>query len=128
MKKIILLTMSILMFGCSGLPNDASFGEKPPSPSMYEVKKIFSTKLKDPSSAKYKIGNPVKGYIDNGWVVPGVDWYGWWVPVYVNSKNGFGGYSGFKKYALYELRGDNGSAWVTKRHYNGLLTGAIKVD
>lgn len=128
MKKIIFLFLFSIITGCAGLPENADFGKKPEPPTMLKVKKTFEMVLKDPDSAKYKIGDPVKGYIDNGWINEGVDWYGWWIPIYINSKNSYGGYTGFKQYALYYVEENGSNAWVAKYYYNGVGRGAISIE
>ena len=51
-------------------------------------------RLKDPYSAVYRFGPAQKGYVKDGVFVGGKIHYGWIVPVWINAKNGFGGYVG----------------------------------
>lgn len=96
MKKVIILILSICLFGCMTVPNpddlkNANFGSKPVN---YEenIKNLIGSGLKDPFSAQYKFGEPVKGYFQNG--MEGLR-YGWIIPVQVNAKNSYGAYVGF---------------------------------
>lgn len=50
--------------------------------------------LRDPYSAVYRFETPRKGYVKDGLLVGGKIHYGWIVPVWINAKNGFGGYTG----------------------------------
>lgn len=57
------------------------------------VKKAISAKLKDPDSAQFKFeGKPVKGNVGHG--------EKWMTTVEVNAKNSFGGYTGYKTWAI----------------------------
>lgn len=64
------------------------------------VKSWFDGNLKDPESARYKVGCLVKGYVKNAALSgrPGMEFVGWLARVDVNAKNSYGGYNGFKPY------------------------------
>jgi hypothetical protein len=54
--------------------------------------------LLDPYSAVYRFDSPMKGYVKDGFLVGGKFHYGWIVPVWINAKNAFGGYTGVQRY------------------------------
>jgi len=55
--------------------------------------------LKDPESARYKIEPPYRAYANQSPRDGGVFlWHGYRVDFYINAKNSFGGYTGFKPY------------------------------
>lgn len=71
------------------------------APQNYEntIKDQFEKMLKDPDSARYKFGQPVRAYSNGGLIFGGkVEWAGYLVDVNVNGKNSYGGYSGFRPY------------------------------
>ena len=67
-------------------------------PTNYEakIKNLFDDYLKDPESARYKFGTPVKAYSE----ALNDSWKGWAVPVSINAKNSYGGYGGYKTYYI----------------------------
>ncbi len=73
-----------------------------PEPTELEintsVKSFFEFRLKDSSSAQYRFGKPEKYFIRNR----GDQFiYGAWrVYVFVNAKNGYGGYAGFQQHGF----------------------------
>jgi hypothetical protein len=78
-------------------------------PRYYEssVKAYFEPRLKDPESARYNFGAPARAYANNGSLRGGeVVWRGYAVPVRVNAKNSYGGYTGGKDYIIL-FNGDN---------------------
>ena len=90
--------------GCAGfetLPDGYNFG-LPPSNIDQKIINHFETVLKDPSRAKYRIGTPFKAYQNVGLVGGGgIAWAGYTVNVNINSKNSYGGYTGFTPYLVY---------------------------
>jgi hypothetical protein len=63
------------------------------------VKAYFEEILKDPESARYKFDTPERAYRRAGWANRGrVAWQGYVIPVNVNAKNSYGGYTGYKRY------------------------------
>lgn len=105
------MAMAILLSGCAGLaplPPNADFG---PPPVAYEeaIKAHMEAKLKDPDSAKYRFGQPRKGYANKGMALGGqVIFVGYVVPFQVNAKNSFGGYTGFKPFQALVHGGERG--------------------
>jgi hypothetical protein len=80
----------------------SGFGS-PPEKVEEPIKAAFNEILRDPFSAQYEFGSPRKAW----WGHPGAlavnRWMrlGWGVPVRVNAKNGFGGYTGWKAYVVF---------------------------
>ncbi|WP_343590149.1 hypothetical protein [Paracidovorax wautersii] len=129
------LDIALRALGCAlmiCLAGCASSFEKPnyapadwgPEPVGYEttIKTSFEAVLKDPESARYRFEKPMRAYKNDGLIRGGkVIWVGYLVPVYVNAKNGFGGYTGFKRYSallnhsggVFELHEGNGAPLVT---------------
>lgn len=65
------------------------------------IRAYFDKALKDPESARYEIGKPVKGYYGktlSNLAGPRDIKYGWLVPAGVNAKNSYGGYTGTHLY------------------------------
>jgi hypothetical protein len=78
---------------------DSDFGPPPPDDhNKLEEQSILST-LRDPESARFEFGPVVKGTIPKGFASP-TPILVWITSVRVNAKNGFGGYTGFKKYGF----------------------------
>lgn len=78
----------------------ADYGQ---APADYEaaIKQHFEYLLKDPESARYRIGTPRKAYGNHAGIQGGgIRWTGYLVKVQVNAKNGFGGYAGYKPYLV----------------------------
>lgn len=104
-KRFIAFFSVLLLGACAGsferLPPSADLGAPPVG---YEdmIKKHFENILKDPESARYRIGKPIKAYANNGLISGGnIAWRGYMVDVQVNAKNSFGGYVGFKPYMFF---------------------------
>ncbi|AMO82119.1 MULTISPECIES: lipoprotein [Hafniaceae] len=102
MKKIIfLLVGALLLSGCMATPSltettSANYGQLP-SDYKEMIQNDISYALKDPDSAKYEFGEPRKAYLQGGIAENFKMYYGWVIPVSVNAKNSYGGYTGFKK-------------------------------
>lgn len=80
---------------------DAFNSAAPPQGYQQSVPLYFETRLKDPDSAKYQYGTPAKAYANNGLAYGGkVAWSGYALPVAVNAKNSYGGYTGYKPYVI----------------------------
>lgn len=85
--------------GFQSPPQDADFGVIPKVDD--DVKAHFAMILKDPASAQFRKGHLGKAYCNKGIAWGGnVVWYGYAANVYVNAKNSFGGYTGFKPYTV----------------------------
>lgn len=92
-------TTSSLSAGFQAPPDDADYGVVPEVGDA--VKAYFSQILKDPESARYEKGHLGKAYCNKGIAWGGdVVWYGYAANIYVNAKNSYGGYTGFKPYTL----------------------------
>ena len=77
---------------------DADFGTVPVGYEL-AIRAYFDEVLKDPDSAIYRIGRPVRAYRNRGLAWGGqVTWRGYAVDFQMNAKNSFGGYVGFKAY------------------------------
>ena len=78
---------------------DADFGVIPEVGD--DVKAYFAMFLKDPASAQFRKGHLGKAYCNKGIAWGGdVVWYGYAANIYVNAKNSYGGYTGFKPYTV----------------------------
>ncbi len=110
MKKMLLCAvLALFICGCVTAPtpeelDSADYGARP---IHYETitKEFLSNVLKDPDSAKYDIKEPCKGYYTDPPAVALMGQkretkYGWIVDVWVNAKNSYGGYTGYKKYSF----------------------------
>lgn len=111
MKKYLaagMICCATLLSGCAGQnppsPSEISSANYGTLPGDYkeQIKSYLSTRLKDPYSAKYDFIEPYKGYSQDGqWSsTGGAINFGWIIPVYVNAKNSFGGYTGSQKYVF----------------------------
>lgn len=99
-KAALLTIVFSISAGCVTAPRDVKTitdAEVGPYPADYQftVQSYFEQVLKDPDSAQYQWpGKPFKGYAR---VNLGKDMlFGWVVPVIVNAKNSYGGYTGWK--------------------------------
>lgn len=109
MKKTTIIialavVMTIGMTGCAtNLARPAATTDYGQPPSNYEatIKQHFETMLKDPESARYRIGTPRKAYGNEGVLLGGgIRWTGYLVKTEVNARNSFGGYVGYKPYLI----------------------------
>ena len=93
MKLIALIFLSLMMLSGCVTPmtkaevNSATYEQLPDS-YQEQLKVIISDTLKDPDSAKFKFFPPRKSY------TAGTRHFGYVVPVAVNAKNSYGGYTG----------------------------------
>lgn len=71
-----------------------------PFPSQSDFRSVAEAKikerLKDPSSAEFKWGEPFKVSCNKGLFRTPQRWLGWSLMVEVNAKNSFGGFTGFQ--------------------------------
>lgn len=103
MRNLAIASMLILVLtGCA-----TSFQKPTPGtdygayPENYQdlIKGYMETVLIDPESARYRFNPPRKAYVNQGLAYGGkVQWTGFGVPFFVNSKNRFGGYTGGKDF------------------------------
>jgi len=105
---------ALVLSGCVGTPptvaemRAADYGAAPTNPEP-AIRAYFQNALKDPESARYEIGNPVRGYYGktlSNLAGPRDIKYGWLVPTSVNAKNSYGGYTGKHPYHCW-FRGDS---------------------
>lgn len=97
MKKIIMAIMcAVFLSGCVSPMTksevDAAVYEPLPQDYQEQIKEITQLRLKDPDSAKYHFFEPKKGY------TAGTSHFGFVVPVGINAKNSYGGYTGYQMY------------------------------
>jgi hypothetical protein len=76
--------------------------------SAVALRGYFPRILRDPYSAHFQYGEPVKAVWQAGALAGGGKSYGYLVTVLVNAKNGFGGYTGNERYDFFLM---NGHAW-----------------
>jgi hypothetical protein len=87
-----------LLAACASPPPKADYGSYP---NEYEndAKERISSMLRDPESARFVFGEPVKAWGNNGLIQGGnVTFIGYVIPIAVNARNGFGGYTGFQEW------------------------------
>ena len=78
----------------------------------------MASRLKDPFSARYNFGQPQKGVSQDGWARGGKKHFGWIVPVSINAKNSYGGYTGDKQYYFFLSDGQIGD--ITAMYGSGM--------
>ena len=114
---------AVLFAGCAATVSQqeiagADYGQYP---ADYEqtIKNAMSGLLKDPYSAVYRFGMPMKGYARDGIIAGGKSHFGYIIPVGVNAKNSYGGYTGEKMY-YFLINSSIGKIWdVTELHELG---------
>ena len=70
----------------------------------------MARQLKDPYSAKYTFEEPRKGMCKDGLLLGGEKHYGYIVPVTINAKNSYGGYTGNELHYFFFSEGRFGDA------------------
>jgi hypothetical protein len=109
MKKTLAITLAVVVFmlgGCVAQPpvpptrTQINAGDYGVVPSDYQpqVMAFLGRGFKDPDSAQYKFGKPLKAYFQDDVAHGSGVVYGWIFPVAVNAKNSYGGYVGYKDY------------------------------
>lgn len=103
MRTIILSILAAILTACSTMAptEQVEAIDYGPPPTNYEarVKTLISLSLKDPDSAQFKFSEPFKGYTRKAPLSGGgIKTAGWIVRVFVNAKNSYGGYVGFREY------------------------------
>ncbi|WP_336803624.1 hypothetical protein [Erwinia aphidicola] len=109
MRFFVSLVVSVMLAGCSTGPKLTDFPQAPSQnqiasanygeiPANYkeQIVKYASSKLLDPYSAKIEIGTPYKAYSQDNVAGGGLVRFGWAVPVMINAKNSYGGYTGYQ--------------------------------
>lgn len=98
----ILAAIALWLGGCANIdPAALASADYGPFPDNYQelIKDHVGPQLKDPESARYRFTEPVKGYIRKAPIQGGKPAnYGYVATVWVNAKNGFGGYTGEQGY------------------------------
>lgn len=97
MKKLLgIVLLSLLLSGCVQpmTKSEVNAAVYEPLPNDYKerIQALLEERLKDPDSAKFKFFDPKKGYTAS------TRHFGYVVPVDVNAKNSYGGYTGYKSY------------------------------
>ena len=92
---------------------NVNFGQLPKNYQTM-MRGYFSLRLRDPYSAVYRFGTPRKAMTQDGIFVGHKRHYGWVVPVWVNAKNGFGGYVGEQLYYVMYTSTDDTYGDVTE--------------
>ena len=102
MRSIAFVIGCLLLASCVSTERlkTADYGPPPINPQKQVVDWLHDH-LKDPDSAKVEYRRLLKGWIRDGLIMGGKVHYGWILPVSVNSKNGFGAYTGFKDYDFF---------------------------
>jgi hypothetical protein len=102
MKKSILL-LSLLLGACASHPTKQELAKADYGREMTQLeceavaKREIQSVLKDSASAIYEFGKCRKRGINSIPVIGKPKEYGYYIPVMVNAKNSFGGYTGFKE-------------------------------
>ncbi len=97
--KILVLLIFLMVIGCASGPTEeevanADYGNYPKNEDQI-IKNYMDRRLKDSDSAKYEFLNkPRAFYMGRGNNVS----YGYAVCIEINSKNSYGGYTGWKPY------------------------------
>ncbi len=108
--------LAVGLTGCTTAPGTSPFAQSPAKPTAEEIaqfdygprpsdkeaelRAFFQTTLKDPESARYRF-LPVKQYwCQEDRYMGGKRYIGWLVPVGVNAKNSYGGYTGEQLYGF----------------------------
>lgn len=100
----------VLAFAASAEAQQYVSGAALPSPKTYEpfVRQQINTMLRDPESARYEFDEPFKVTCRGRLFGIRDRWRGWATRVWVNARNGYGGYSGRElHYVLFVNDGTN---------------------
>ena len=105
MKSFRMLTTLVvlsLITGCNTMISrqERENAQYSPLPNDYQarIKDFMEGRLKDPYSAVYRFDTPRKGYWQNGLLYGGQKHFGFIVPVGINGKNSYGGYTGEQQF------------------------------
>lgn len=93
-KTLSVMLLGVALSGCvqpmTKAEIDLAVYEPLPGDYQARIQALMETRLKDPDSAKYKFLAPRKSYTES------TRHFGYVVPVEVNAKNSYGGYTGYK--------------------------------
>jgi hypothetical protein len=83
-------------------PREISEATFSPLPENYQetVKASINSLLKDPYTAVYIFGTPRRGFIQDGFLRGNAKHFGYIIPVGVNARNSYGGYTGTQQYYM----------------------------
>jgi hypothetical protein len=101
---------AVLAFAVSAEAQQYVSGAALPSPKTYEpfVQQQINTMLRDPESARYEFEEPFKVTCRGRLFRMRDRWRGWATRVWVNARNGYGGYAGRElHYVLFVNDGTN---------------------
>ena len=107
--RLIGLAAAVMLSACAVAPTPRPSEEAfdaPPTEPEAKARTFIESKLRDPESARYRFGTLTKAYGAYGVWNNTLPWAGYLIPVDVNAKNGFGGYTGFKPYVVYFQMGE----------------------
>jgi hypothetical protein len=109
--SIALAIVAVFLPSCASTPTSAQLiwrsGPPPPASHQEEIKALLLSMLKDPGSAKFQFHAPEIHWFSSGdWLRGWTDWYGWRVPVLINARNSFGGYTGFQNHSVLFQNGE----------------------
>lgn len=104
--RTIVVALPVLLMGACATDAQfaraeaADFGKPPPSIWRDNARKWLSVELKEPESAVYRTGCPVKVYITETPLTggPGVSFMGWGAQLQVDAAGRFGGRTGYLPY------------------------------
>ena len=125
LAQLFALAPSVIISGCLVVTPDptpeelaaADFGPKPDQEVAEEFAKItIRSMLKDPESARFTTGELKKGWFRASGSTP--NRFAWVLPVNVNAKNSYGGYTGDKYWPFY-FRGSRAVGMGTPESYVG---------
>ena len=96
---VLLIASPALFTGCATVSKteiaQASF-EAVPANIETLIKQDMGSRLTDPYSAVYEFGTPRRGFSQDGFAVGGKKRLGYIIPIQVNAKNIYGGYTGYE--------------------------------
>lgn len=110
-KSLLAILILAVLTGCASVsPKELAAADFGAYPTDYEnvIKNYAGRALKDPYSAVYRFETPRKGVAQDGIAMGGKKHFGWIVPVIINAKNDFGGYTGEKLHYFFLAEGQVG--------------------
>lgn len=119
MRKLIgIIFLGVMLSGCVKPMTKAEVNSAvyEPLPSNYkeQIQQMMESRLKDPDSAKFKFFEPRKGFTES------TRHFGYVVPVGINAKNSYGGYTGYQAHYFVYYQG------MFKDVTDGVMLDAVK--